>query len=308
MSRHQRVPSLPETPGVPDAGFMAAAGAYVAAVFVALAVVISVAADASTASALGAVASAITVGLVAGGIASGHVRGLPERLGRGGRSMALPFVVPVAFAASALLVALVPRLSIALALGAAVGAGITAVPALAIASMSRTRYTKAMTPDEPLASTPLLNPNRDRRWIALGLLNALLLVLLSAGESVSTGQLSVGLVFFTLYALLYGIALRFESTDSDAGGRLRRYLSDRFEDAMEPQWLSELRVHEAGLTVKHPAQRRFSPWSAVEDVRLTGEELVVERRRFPALRCDRTVIEEPEHLHEAIERARGSQP
>lgn len=303
MSRHQRAPSLPETPGVPDAGFMAAAGVYVAAVFVALAVVISVAVGASTASALGAVASAITVGLVVGGIAAGHVRGLPERLGRGWRSMVLVFLIPGTFAASALFVTLVPWLPIALALGAAVGAGITAVPALAIASMARTRYAKAMAPDKPLAATPLLNPNRGRRWITLGLLNALLLVLLFAGESV---QISVGLVFFTLYALLYGIAVRFESTNPDPDGRLQRYLSGWFEDAMEPQWLPELRVHERGLTVKHPAQRRFVPWSAVEDVRLTDEELVVERHRFPALRCDRTVIEEPERFHEAIDRARGA--
>lgn len=295
---------MPETPEAPDAGFMAAAGAYVAAVFVALTVAFAVVSGASIATALGAVSSAITVGLIAGGIASGHVRGLPERLGRGWRSMALPFVVPGGFVVSALIASFVPQLPTAVVLGSAVGAGITAIPALAVASMSRTRYTKAMTPDEPLASTSLLNPNRGRHWIALGLLNFALIGFVLA-SSWSPNRLPVGLVFFGLYAFLYGLAFRSEATESNESWLYRLFVPNRMVST-DHQWLPKLRIHEQGLAVNHPAQRRFVPWSTVEDVRLTDEELVVERRRFPALRCDRAVIDEPDHFYETVERARGT--
>lgn len=303
MSHGRRAPPLPETLDPPDAGFMAAAGAYVAAAFVAGSVTVAAAVDASAATVLGVASSAITIGLVVGGIAAGQVEGLPERLGRSRRRLAPAFVPPVALVAVALIAFFTSLLPAIVALGAGFGAFVTGLSAFVVASMARTRYAKAMASGEPIATARFLKPNRDRYWFGAGLL-----CLGLGAVSWRTGSLGrpfFGLWFFGGYAVLYGMGLRLERAESDRSDWASRLLPAQWVDGSENRdWLPELRVHREGLVVKRPEQRWFIPWSAVADVRLTDDELVVERRRGLAIRCDRGVIDDPNALYGGIERAR----
>lgn len=305
MSHGRHAPSLPETLDPPDAGFMAAAGAYVAAGLVASALAVAAAVGASAATLLGSVSSAITIGLIVGGIAAGRIAGLPERLGRSRRRLALAFAPSIALVAVALLALATALLPGAVALAAGFGAFLTGLAAFAVASMARTRYATVMAPGEPSATAPFLKPNRDRYWLGAGLLCLGLGVV--SWRTGSFGRPFFGLWFFGGYALLYGVGLRAERSDSNGDGLgLPSWLlpADWLDGSENRQWLPELRVHREGLVVKQPMKRRFVPWSDVSDVRLTDDELVVERRRGLAIRCDRDAIDDPDALYEGIERAR----
>lgn len=303
MSHRRRTPSLPETLDRPDAGFMAAAGTYVAAAFVAVTVAVAAAVGASAATALGVVSSAITIGLVIGGIAAGQVEGLPERLGQSRRRLALAFTPSLALVAVALVAFFTSLLPDVVALAAGFGAFVMGLSALVVASMARTRYAKAMAPEEPVTTAPFLRPNRDRYWFGAGLLCLGLGVLSFATGSL--GRPLFGLWVFGGYALLYGVGLHLERAEGNRSDWASWLLPGHWTEGSEGHdWLPELRVHRKGLVVKRPQQRRFVPLSEVTDVRLTDDELVVERRRGLAIRCDRAVIEDAEELHEEIERAR----
>lgn len=302
MAHRQRSPSLPETLDRPDAGFMAAAGAYVAAVLVALSIALAVAMGASTAAVVGSLSTAITVGLITGGVAAGRVRGLPERLGRG-RRLALPFVVPLLFAAVAVLALVIPSAPTALAIGTGLGAAITLATGSVIASMSRTRYTKAMTPNDPIATVPLLNRTRNLSMIGSGIVCFVLAVAFAR-----SGMNQVPLTFGAtgLFALLYGLSLRAAVRGDDKGsGRLLGWLEyDPFFETVDTELLPTVEVHEVGVTITHPGQRRFVPWERVRDVRLTDRELRIERPRRRDIRCALAVIDDLEGVRETIERAR----
>ncbi|AEH36595.1 hypothetical protein [Halopiger xanaduensis] len=69
----------------------------------------------------------------------------------------------------------------------------------------------------------------------------------------------------------------------------------------------EFRVADAGLVVvpsMQPAYKSLVPWDRIGDVRLTDDELVLERRRRwkPAIRCDRSVIDDPDALEATLRR------
>ena len=66
----------------------------------------------------------------------------------------------------------------------------------------------------------------------------------------------------------------------------------------------DLRAHEAGLVYDRAYQRKLVPWDAIGDVRLTDDELVLERSRWLDIRCDRSAIDDPESVLEEIQRAR----
>ena len=67
----------------------------------------------------------------------------------------------------------------------------------------------------------------------------------------------------------------------------------------------ELRAYEAGLVVDPPSSlalshRRLRPWAQFTGIRLTPVELVLERRWRPAIRCDRTAIDDPEEIEATL--------
>ena len=303
--RRERAPPLPETLEAPDAGFMAAAGAYVAAVLVAGAITVAAAVGASAATVVGSIPSAATVGLIAGGVVSSFVTGLPERLGRRQRLLAVPFVPSVTFAAIALGALSFSALPKSVAVGAGVGAVVTLLAALAIATMARTRYARAMTPEEPRVTVPLLKPSRGLYRIGFGVccLGVVALVLTTGDLAQASSMWAIGM--WGLIALYQGAMFRLGFGRSDREGRLDRFPgSEWFASAADVQWLPTLRIHEAGFVVERPVQQRFVPWTAVDGVRLSSDEIVIERRRGFDVRCHRTVIEDAERVRQEIERVR----
>ncbi|MCL7416362.1 MAG: hypothetical protein M8354_00780 [Halalkalicoccus sp.] len=305
---HRHEPTLPvEAFETPDAGFMAAVGAYIAVVLVAAVLTVAAAVGASAAAVLGSISTAATVGLIAGGVAASFVVGLPERIGRRPQRLALPFVPAVVLAGIAACALALPAIPSLVALGAGIGAGLTLLGAFAIATMSRTRYARAMAPDEPAASITWLKPNQDRRWLGL----AALWIGGYAALVVATGEFTPGntilyVATWGVFALYRGLELRFRLGKTDRDGRFTRSLDiDRLAESTD-RWLPELRVHEAGLVVARPGRLCFVPWTGVAGVRLTGEKLVVERPRRFDLRCDRATIDDIERVFEWIESARAN--
>lgn len=306
MAPRRRASLRLETLEAPDASFMAAIGAYVAAVLVAMSLTVATAVGASTATILGSIPSAATVGLIAGGMASSYVTGLPERLGRQRRRLAVSFVVPLSFTVLSLIAFFSSILPRSVALGAGIGAMLTLFLAFVVTTMARTRYADAMTPEEPLAVLPLLKSNQDLHWIGLGVVcfcgygTSILLT----GDPTS-GNTVLWLVAWGIFALYRGMTFRFSFEDSDREGRVSRFFgSESPTSSVDVQWLPKLRVHEAGMVIARPMQQRFISWQSVADVCLTADELVVKRHCSFDVRCDRVVIEDGERVYREIERAR----
>lgn len=305
MSHRHGPPPRPESLGTPDAGFMAGVGAYVGVVLVAVVLTVASAAGASVATVLGGISTAATVGLIAGGVVASYCTGLPERLGRRRRRLLMPFTPSIVFAGIALVALTSPVLPRIVALGAVIGSGLTLLGAFAIVTMARTRYARAMASEEPIAVAPLLKTNQDLRWIGLGVLcfGGYSALVLATGE-LTSGNTILWVIAWGVFALYRGVALRFSFGSSDQEGWAGRFLdTDRFAESTV-QWLPELQVHVAGLAIARPGRKRFVPWETVTDVRLTADELVIERPSRFDMRCDRTAIEDAEDIYERIETAR----
>ena len=325
-----RSPALPEDLESPDVGFVSVAGVYVAVASVAAAVAGTLAVDGSTAAVVGSISSAATVGLVVGALLASRVDGLAERLGRRPRSLALPFAAPATFALATPVVLTVPAIPNRTGLGTGLGTLGTFVVALGVAAMARTRYARAVTPDEPLLTIPRLHPDHVRRSIGCGIACVAVGVALPfggllrddawiAGEewllrSVGTVLFAIGLAF-----VLVGMSYRTQFTERETGVRSHPVLPDRtrrrvygtdwsWSPGAETDYssLPELRVYETGLIATGALGDRFVPWTDVRGVRLTPTELVVERRGRFDIRCDRSVIDDPESIAERIDRWRES--
>lgn len=306
--RRRQASSLPEALGTPDAGFMAAVGAYVAAVLVAASITVAAAVEASAATIIGSIPSAATVGLIAGGIASSYVPGLPERLGQRWQRLAMSFLPSIVFAGITVAALVIPRIPQPTAIGAGIGTVLTLLVAFAIATMARTRYTRAMTPEEPIVLVPLLKPNRGLRLIGLGVgcLGIVGLVTLATGD-ITGASTMWWLGLWGVIVLLQGLSLRLGARKSDRESRLDRLLdSEWLATSTDVEWLPELRIHDAGMAIIRPMQQCFVPWESITDVRLTANELVVERPYRFDVRCDRAVIGDAEHVYEEIERIRAT--
>lgn len=274
-------------------------GVYVAAIAGALAVVGGVGFELSGGGLLLIGLTAVTVGLVAGGAVAGRIPGLPERIGRSRQRMAACFLPPVAFVALGLVgAAAVPEdASVVLGITLLPAAGL-AVVALSVVRLSRTRYVDAITPDEPVVSWIWANPRRQHRWLAIaGICLAL------GGWSLVAGDPGGALWPLGIAAL----ALVFS-----------RYGPFDIHDDPDAQ-RSRLRVHDAGLVTElrdglvspmfvSPTDGQYGtgivPWEGVTGVERTDDELVIERARRFDVRCRLSVIDDPEAVRDAIERAR----
>ena len=320
-------PLLPADLEPPDVGFVTAVGVYVAVLSVAVAITGTLAVDGSSAAVVGSISSAATFGLVVGALLASRVDGLPERLGRRPRSLALPFVVPTVFALATLFVVLVSAIPAKTALGTGLGALGTFVAALGIVSMARTRYARAMTSDEPALTISRLRPNAARRSVGIGIASLLAGVALGLTASpagtvednpaswllaaVSGFAVAVGVAF-----VLVGNSYRVQFDDRDGESRLHRLLPDRTKRSVfgtdwsvsaefDRSHLPTLRIHDDGLVVEGSLGHRFVPWGDVTAVRLTDSALIVEHRGRFDVRCARAVLDDPETMAEALERRYG---
>lgn len=282
-TRNVRSPAGLDTP---DVSFRAGFGVYLGAVAAGLVVVIGVLADASTGLLVAAFPNVLTVVTIAGAVLAGRVVGLAERVGRTRWRRLACGLPPLAFAAFPVALALSPfGASSGLVLACVVGAVGSGVTAVGVAAMARNRYVDAVTREDPAATLPWRN-SRTVTHTALGVafvvLGALQLRFARSGNP-------IGLFWLVSGAFLLAQA---------AGRRLDvEWLPDDFSGTTP----GELRVHAAGIVKKRPYARSLVPWDAVTDVRLTDDELVVERRWFD-LRCDRSELDDPEGTRAIIER------
>ena len=316
-------PPLPESLEPPDVGVVAATGAYVAVCLVAVAVSVALAADGSAATVIGSVSSAATVGIVVGALLAGRVDGLAVRLGRRRRSRTILFVPPLAFAVATPVVLATPLLETAAAAGTALGALGSGIAALSFASMARERYARAITPDEPVRTIPWIDPTYPRALLGVGLgwlvisfgLWVTSLVLGGSGVeqpwwSALLGPAGFGSIFVGFAFVMVGFSYWRQAAHAGREERSRSWKPDRPRRKVlgywasayvdpEPIEINALEVYDRGFVV---GGRRFVPWSEVADVRLTDSTLVVSRHSGRALRCYRSVLEEPEAVRETLER------
>ncbi|MCW8173102.1 hypothetical protein D8S78_17820 [Natrialba swarupiae] len=85
------------------------------------------------------------------------------------------------------------------------------------------------------------------------------------------------------------------------------WMDDGIWGQFEPsdRWgTAEMAAHDAGILIETGLSSSLVPWERIDDVRLTDDELVLEQRLWPSLRCDRSVIDDPEAVLEGIDRAR----
>lgn len=311
MSRHQQRPPPPEPFERPDIGFVAASGVYVAIVLLMGFITVALASGATAATILGGVTSTITGGLIVGSLLASRFEGVPERLGQRWRSLAVLFTIPCLFALLSL-VSFVSSISLATATAAGIGSVLTGGVAAGIASMARTRYARAMTPGEPILTIRRLNPNQGRWATVLGLLS-----ISGAGLSaLSESGFAVMLLLVGAWSLFLGISTRTQgrrfAKDEQSEGETSRQRGRKvfgttysFDPTGGMKYLPELHIHENGIVTKQGERKRFIPWNFVRDVRLTPEELLIERHRGLDIRCDRAVIEDAEKVYEEVERVRG---
>ncbi|WP_440766056.1 hypothetical protein [Natronorubrum sp. DTA7] len=294
MASHERR-SIPERAGEElDIGFKAAIGFYLGIIVAGLATVAGIMADASTAAVLATAPSTMTAVLVLALIFGDRLRNLPERIGRSrGRRFGC-YLPAVAFASMLAVPAFVPlEYSARLTTVTIAFTALTAVVAVGVARMARNRYVAAVTADEPTATWSWQNARfHDGVWDILTTVGALLLV---AGGLVTiyTGR-TTGIWF-----LLYGGFWLFMQWSE----RNDWFEADSWGDAGRAT-AGDLRAHEAGLVFDRAYQRKLVPWDAIDDVRLTDDELVIERGRWLDIRCDRSAIDDPESVLEGIQRAR----
>ncbi|WP_049904693.1 PH domain-containing protein [Natrialba asiatica] len=295
MTAHERRATLEISD--PDISFQAGFGFYLGVAVTGIAAAVGTAAGAATATLLGILPSVVTCVAILGHILAKRAYGLPERIGRSRwRRLAcyLPAVALTALVAAPAVVAV--DLSARFQLVVGVFALLTAVSAYGLDRMSRNRYVAALTPEESAANWEYhpagISPGECIFVAIMGLVVVFGLISAAAGN----GQ---GLIW-----AFYGILI-FLTSHRGPGSWNELDPGDRWNPP-------ELRAHEAGLVHKRPFARKFIPWNAITDVRLTDDELVLERRwfgrftsRWLDVRCDREAIEpDAESLRDALDRVR----
>ncbi|GAB3672456.1 PH domain-containing protein [Halopiger thermotolerans] len=288
VSLRRHVPD-PDDVGEPDIGFQAGFGFYLGIVATGIAAIGGLLAGATTATLLGILPSALTAVAVVGHILAKRARGLPERIGASRWRRLASYLPAAGFGAVPVGLEVVPGLegSTALAVAGGAFALLTGVSAFGLNRLSRKRYADAVADDEPAARWT---------WQRSGFVS---------GETATIALTAVtfvgGLVlawtgyWIGLFWAVYGIAI---------------LLAERTEwgglDGVDPneQWNPpEIRAHDAGLVI---GDRTFIPWERIDDVRLTDDELVLERDgAWFDIRCDRSAIDDPEAVLAGIERARA---
>jgi hypothetical protein len=280
----------------PDIGFQAGFGFYLGIVVTGIAAIAGLLADASTATLLGVLPSTVTAVAIVGHIYAKRAHGLAERIGRSRWRRLACYAPAVAFAVLLLFPALVPiEVTERFAFITIVLVLLTGVSGFGLEQMAKNRYLDAITADDPAATwtwykTGIRNDER--------VMSMFMIVTIVAGLAMAwTGSL------FGLVWVVYGTIFLL-STHSDFG-------DDWYDFDPSDRWNPpEIRAHKAGLLINKSYRKSLVPWDAIDDVRLTDDELVLERRRFGRqsrlfdIRCDRSGIDDPEVVLADLERVR----
>lgn len=291
----QGPPVLDSAADGPDLAARAGIGFYAGVLVAGVVTVVSVAAGLETATVLVTVPSTLVAVLLLALVLGDRLGTLPVRLGRNRRRRALPFVPAVGFA----LLPVAPAVTglgstTRLTVAAAVFALLTAAVALGVAGLCRNRYVEAVTDDEPIVSWTWRKP-ADDGWQIVVAVGAALVLVGGIGSLVAGSRTGIWFVLYGSVALLFWVA---ERRDWDVW-----WLAVVDEEYDAPSAETALEAHEAGLVVDR-FEQKLIPWDRLTDVRLTDEELVLERR-LRSIRCDREAIDDLESVLEGIERARS---
>ena len=277
--------------GEPDIGFQAGFGFYLGLVAAGAAATAGLLAGVTTATLLGVLPTTVTAVAIVGHVLAKRAHGLPERIGRSRRYRLACYVPPVAFAATLLGSRLTPIDAtgrfVALTLATVL---VTGVAAFGVDRMARNRYVDAITADDPAATWTFQRAGLTSGGVVF---SACMGITVVVGLAMAVLSNSV----YGLFVAAYGVFL-YATSQFDLGGEWNDF------DPAERWNPPTVRAHEAGLVVDKQFAKTFVPWDDVADVRLTDDELVVERR-WRDLRCARSVIDDPEAVLEGIERARG---
>ncbi|MDQ2049960.1 hypothetical protein RBH26_05635 [Natronolimnohabitans sp. A-GB9] len=287
---HERRSPLEPAVSSPDLAFTAGFGFYLGLVAAGAVSVAALVAGASTEALLATAPGTVTAVLLAVLITGERLRGIPEQIGRRRRSRAICYVPAAAFAAVLLVPAVGPLAYTArFAIVTIALAALTAAAAVGVARMARNRYVEAVTVDEPAATW---TGHRTGFGSGEGAISALMGVLVVVGLAGAVTNGWIGGVLVAVYGVAFLLGSRFDLWDD----------WDESDGRRNPP---TFRAHQAGLVFERPYERRLLPWAAIEDVRLTADELVLERDglRFD-IRCDRSAIDDPEAVLETIERTR----
>ncbi|WP_226004362.1 PH domain-containing protein [Natrinema salinisoli] len=277
----------------PDIGFQAGFGFYLGIVVTGIVAVAGVVADASTATLLGVLPSTVTAVAIVGHIYAKRAYGLPERIGRSRWRRLACYAPAVAFVA----LLFIPSIdtSAPLVTATIVFALLTAISGFGLEQMAKNRYLDAITADDPAATWTCYKTgirNNER----------VMTVFMIATIVLGLGMAWTGSVFGLLWAV-YGTVFLL-SIHSDFG-------DDWYDFDPSDRWNPpDISAHQVGLLIDKSYRKSLVPWDAIDDVRLTDDELVLERRRFGRwsrlfdIRCDRSGIEDPEGVAAALERVR----
>lgn len=272
----------------PDIGFQAAIGVFCGIVLADVVTTMLALAEADAATLLGTFPSAGTAGIIVGLLVSRRARGVPERLGASRRRWIYGLLPAAAFGVATLVALFVPALRGAVAAAAFFSAVALALSGLLVVGMARNRYVDAVTDDDPAVTWD---------YQPAGLLRV--------EPVIGTCFLLFGLVqvywdgwTFAVFSILYGVFMLVSA-----------FGKDRWVDDWETRNAnsSELAVHDTGLVKSRGRSKTLVPWNEITGARSTGEELVIDLDgRFRTIRCDRTAIDDPEAVLEALESRRSN--
>ncbi|OLZ42727.1 hypothetical protein A6E15_13540 [Natrinema saccharevitans] len=277
----------------PDIGFQAGFGFYLGIVVTGIVAIAGLLADVGTAALLGILPSTVTAVAIVGHIYASRARGLPERIGRS-RWRRLGCYAPAAAFTALLFTAEIMPIDdtgrfVILTVVVAVLAGVSG---FGLDRMAKNRYVDALTADDPATTWTW---QRSGGWTGEPAYTVIMAFMILAGlVSISQGEWYLG-PFWVVYGAVMILSRRYGWYELDE--------TDRWNPPT-------VHVHEAGLVVDRSFWKGFIPWETVDGVRLTDDELVVERRRFGLdsgvfdLRCDRAAIDDADAVVAALERTR----
>ncbi|OAQ52377.1 hypothetical protein HTG_12195 [Natrinema mahii] len=288
------------TPANPGIDVVAAVGLYVAAVAVGLVALGGVAAGASSDGLVALLPTAFTAGLVCGAIVARVTDDDVVRFGAW-RWRAVACWVPASLVAAGAVVlsatGAVSRGWRLLLLGIAAGAVV--LSGWLLSRTTRDAFVGAAIDDRDaaLANWTWYQSGTHTFLIAIGL------VLFGVGTVASfvAGTLSYRFLLPSIVLVVLGWAPTL-SVPTPGGDDLTLFSVSGLEHAR-----ADVRAYPDGIVIepRHiPSYRWFVPWDRITDVRTTEDRLVFERRWRPAVRCDRSAIEDVETVRDAIERSR----
>jgi hypothetical protein len=243
----------------------------------------------------------VTAVTIAGHIVAKRSHGLPERIGRRRRLRFACYLPPVGFAAAVAAPVVTPLEFTGRYLALMIGFTlILGVAGLGLARLSRRQFVEAITTDEPIVTWTYRPAGLFH--LGNGLLVLMLFFVFAGGvASVATGSVR------GLFWIAFGVVMVVWSWMLGKGdANDKKYYGKRFGfETTAPSNVDqgELRAHERGVRHDQGRSKRLVHWEQISDIRLTEDELVLERR-FNTLHCDREAIDDPERVYESLVEAR----